>query len=302
MNDEKNIIKDPNGFLTIKDKPTLEELKRHYEKLYKEFDGNLKIRKNYQERYDEQEMRHINLLNDLCLYSLEIYNNDWQKNPGKMLEVGVGEGFFLDRAMKKGWDVYGIDFNFNGIEKFNSHLNDLVEAGDAFEILEKRKSNEERYDVCIIQNVLEHVLEPKKLLQNLSKMLNKNGIIVVKIPNDFSRIQLSLKKLGLIKEDFWVVPPEHLNYFNTENFKEFMNSINFEIIDMYSTFPIDFFLFHENSNYIKEPKYGKMVHRARVEIDLLLGESGLENYYNLCKSMANCNVGRSITVLIKPKK
>lgn len=42
MSDKSEIIEDPNGFFTVKDKPSPNKLEGHYEKLYKEFDNNSK--------------------------------------------------------------------------------------------------------------------------------------------------------------------------------------------------------------------------------------------------------------------
>ena len=100
MTDEHETIVDPAGFFTIKNKPTLEELTKYYHEHY--FSDDTLRPLNYQESYDEQEIDHINLTNDLCLYSLSKVRPKWKENPGSMLEVGVGEGFTMARAKQKG--------------------------------------------------------------------------------------------------------------------------------------------------------------------------------------------------------
>jgi len=301
LSDEKETILDPDGFITIKKKPSREEIEKHYSNLYVNYKDK-KIRKNYQEEYDAKEIQHINLLNDLCLYSITKIRNNWKENPGSFFEVGVGEGFLLERARSNGWNIQGIDFNKFGIEKFNPQLIDSVEFGDAFEMIEKYRKVGKRYDVCVIQNILEHVLEPKTLLFNLKDLLTENGIIVIKVPNDFSRVQRRAYDLGIVKEKFWIVPPEHLNYFNTENISIFLENLDFKVLDTYASFPIDFFLFHKGSNYVINEKNGKDAHKARIELDLIMAEGGIENYHRLCQSLILCNVGRSLTIIIEKKK
>ncbi len=302
MKDEKETELDPLGFITIKKKPSKEEIQKHYENFFMNYkDKN--IRKNYQEKYDSKEIQHINLQNELCLFSIYKIRENWKENPGSFFEVGVGEGFLLEKARINGCQIHGTDFSKSGIQKFNPQLIKNVEFGDAFEILEKYRNEGKKYDVCIAQNVLEHVLDPKTLMMNLGSILTDNGIILITVPNDFSRIQKRALDLGIVKEKFWVVPPEHLNYFNTENISVFLKNLGFRVIDMYSnTFPIDFFLFHEGSNYIINKKNGKGVHRARLELDLIISESGMDNYHKLCQSLASCNVGRSLTVIIEKNK
>src|SRR3990172_1918327 len=107
MVNSKDIISDPSGFKTIKNKPTPEELSKHYNNYLK---TGAKRPKNYQESYDSKELKFIRLLNDLCLHAISKARPDWKKS-GTMLDVGVGEGFMMARALSKGWRVHGIDFS-----------------------------------------------------------------------------------------------------------------------------------------------------------------------------------------------
>lgn len=289
--------KDKTGFITVKNKPSVEDLERHYNDLY--FSDEKHRPTNYQENYDNDELEHINLMNDLCLYSLEKIRPEWRKKPGSMLEVGAGEGFMLSRSMSKGWDVLGIDYNSFGIEKFNPHVLKKSKFGNAFEMLIDLGKNKTKFDVCVMQNVLEHVINPRELLTNIKKLIKNRGIIVIRIPNDYSKTQLLALKMGYIKEKFWYAPPEHLNYFNAENIGKFMKEMKLKILDMYSSFPIDFFIFHSGSNYVKQKKNGKEVHKARVHLDLLMAQNGIENYHKLCQSLSSCGVGRNITLILE---
>lgn len=295
--DEKNeLIVDVTGFRTVKKKPTSEELSSYYNNYLK----NEKNRpKNYQDSYDSRELAHIKLLNELCLYSVYKARPLWHNISRSMLDAGVGEGFMLARAKEKGWKVSGIDFSDYAIRKFNPSIIDDIQVGNAFEILNDMIKSRKKFDVCLIQNVLEHVTEPRKLMKDLSSLLSHEGILVMTIPNDFNKIQMKALEAGLIKHEFWVQIPEHLNYFNTTNIKTFVNELGLKIIDMYATFPIDIFLLHSGSNYIYDQKNGKDAHQARVEIDLLMSESGLEEYHKLCQSFVNCGIARNFTILLE---
>ena len=299
MTDKHETIVDPAGFVTIKNKPTLEELTKYYHEHYFSDDALRPL--NYQESYDNQEIEHINLTNDLCLHSLTRARKKWKEHPGTMLEVGVGEGFTMARAKQKGWKVTGVDFSNEGISKFNPELLNDVKIGNAFDILEDFVKQEKKFDVCVMRFMLEHVLDPRKILENLNSLLNDNGIIVITIPNDFSNTQMKALELGYFEKKFWIAPPEHLNYFNIDNFQTFMEEMNFQITELYSSFPIDFFIFHPGSNFISDKKNGKPAHRARIDLELLMAKEGIDNYYNLCKAFANCKVGRTITALIESK-
>jgi hypothetical protein len=40
---------------------------------------------------------------------------------------------------------------------------------------------------------------------------------------------------------------------------------------------------------------------ARVELDLLMAESGVDRLYELCRSMTNCGLGRNVTIVVQPE-
>lgn len=297
MDYDDEIIKDPIGFFSIKNMPTSEELSKFYNEQY--FQNDKSRPKEYQEQYDENEIKHKNLINDLCFFSIYKLRPNWRKKEIKLLEVGVGEGFLLSYAEQKGLNVEGIDFNDYAVKKFNPHVANKVRIGNPLDILDDFRSQSKKFDVCILRNVLEHVIDPRELLKTLKDLLSNNGILIITIPNDFSDLQLRAYELGYVKEKFWVTHPDHLHYFNTENIENFVNEMHFKMLDRYSTFPIDFFLFHPDSNYIQDENQGKPTHRARIELDLILAKKGISNYSHLSQSFASCGVGRDLTVILE---
>ena len=296
---ESETVVDSTGFLSIKNMPTNEEIERFYEEHY--FQDQKTRPKSYQLDYDERERKHIDLMNDLCFQSIYSVRPQWNQSPGTLLEIGVGEGFTLSRAEFHGWKVHGVDFGDFGLKKFNPKLLNILEKGNILKILKNYQEQNKKFDVIIIKNVLEHVVKPRELLKILGSLLSENGILVITIPNDFSKLQLRAYELGHINEKFWLVPPQHLHYFNTENIRPFIEENNFSVIDMYSSFPIDFFLFHSGSNYIVNEKNSKHAHRARIELEILMAENNLENYHQLCKLLSLCHMGRNLTILVEPK-
>lgn len=279
----------------MKNLPTSNELEKFYSDFMRD---DLTRPKNYQINYTKKEREHIKLLNELRIHAILKIRKKWNTKKISLLEIGVGEGFTIAHAASKGWSVHGIDFSSSGIKRFNPTIISKIEFGNAYDIL---KNTKRKYDLCMINNVLEHVIDPREVLKYLRRVLEKNGLIALTVPNDFSDIQKTALKLHHIKNKFWIDPPEHLHYFNTKNIQKFLNNQKFKIHDMYSSFPIDFFLYHPGSNYIENEKNGKGVHQARIELEVLLSKSGIENYHKLCQSFANCNVGRNFTVIISPK-
>lgn len=126
--------------------------------------------------------------------------------------------------------------------------------------------------------------------------MEKNGIMVVKVPNDFSILQKYLWSKQYIDRDYWVVYPDHLNYFSLESLKNIGDKLGLKIIDYYSDFPIDINLLNEQTNYIKNKNLGNCCGKARMELENLMCEISTEKTTDLLRNFAELGLGRNITI------
>ena len=97
-----------------------------------------------------------------------------KKRPKKprMLDVGCGEGFGMNAFVQNGWFVHGIDFSEAGIESKNPQMRPFLSVGDITELLHKQIKSGFKYDCVLLVNVLEHVLEPVKLMNDIKRILS----------------------------------------------------------------------------------------------------------------------------------
>lgn len=276
--------------------PSKEELKRYYERqYYQSADGS---KTTYDVVYTQDELDHKILESKMATQAIKKHFEPKISNLS-LVEFGCGEGFFLNEASLCGWQVRGSDFSKFAIEKWHPQLLDRFESGDLYEHLLNYKNSNEKFNVCVLRNVLEHVIDPALLLADLKKILKPGSILLITVPNDYSDLQNLAIKLGHITQEFWFAPPDHLYYFNTKNIVPFMEAQDFEVIDMYSSFPVDFFLFHPGSNYVKDKSNGKAAHFARIHLDLLMSKAGIPEIYDLYRALAKCGIGRDLTVLLR---
>jgi 2-polyprenyl-3-methyl-5-hydroxy-6-metoxy-1,4-benzoquinol methylase len=290
---KKSILK--HGVVCVDPIPDACELEAFYAHQYYQ-QANSKT-STYDASYTQAELQHKILEADIAIESIKQAHS--KSNSKRVLELGCGEGFFLKQADRAGWSVKGIDFSNYGVKKWAPELLDKCEFGDAYKFLDILIEKKERFDICALRNVLEHVRDPNLLLTRLKDILNEDGILLVTIPNDYSGIQELALELGHIDTEFWFGPLDHLYYFNTQNIKPFVEELGFQVVDMFTSFPVDFFLFHEGSNYVKDKTNGKAAHFARINIDLLMAKSGIKAILDLYRAMAKCSVGRCVTVLMK---
>lgn len=281
----KDVQKNKYGYYELKKKPTKNELKRYYsEKYYQE------NKSNYKKEYSEDELR--NIQNKLLRRYDLIKSNHFSSY--SFLDIGCGEGWSLNFFHERGWTVTGIDYSHKGIQTHNPHLLDIVQTGDILEVVKELIEKEATYDLVLLDNVLEHVLDPKAVLEMVSNILDKNGILMIEVPNDFSLTQQHLASQKLIHESYWIAKPDHISYFNREGLNQLCMESGFKDIDVLSDFPIDFNLFNEQTNYIEHKDVGRVVHRSRLKLENFLHDISSEDLNNLYKIFAKMGVGRNI--------
>lgn len=289
---ESQLKKHPLGYWEILNKPTATELQEYYaKKYYQEGNGS------YELEYSEAELSYFNAKLEQRWGVLQKYfaAGNQQK---RFLDVGCGEGYALAFFRKLGWKVRGLDFSSAGVQSKNHSCLDALVTGDIFQLLYKEMDGNAKYDVIWLQNVLEHVLDPLNLLESLQKLVAPGGFLVVTVPNDFSVTQQAALSKKHIDATFWVAPPDHLTYFDQSSLKNIANATNWQCKVMLGDFPIDWFLFHPESNYIRNKLAGKFAHNARVEIENMIHENPLEDVISFWSSAARLGLGRDITAFL----
>ncbi len=115
-------------------------------------------------------------------YILDQINNRNIKNL-KILDVGCGGGIICEPLARLGAKVTGIDFAPNNIiaAKIHSKKNKL-KINYINKDIEKSKLDE-KFDIILMFEVLEHLDNWKKTIKNIKKNLNKNGLIIISTIN-----------------------------------------------------------------------------------------------------------------------
>ncbi|HSU72809.1 MAG TPA: methyltransferase domain-containing protein [Candidatus Binatia bacterium] len=108
--------------------------------------------------------------------------------PGmKMLEIGCNKGKFLGKLIAKGLldahDAYGIDVNEAGIAFAKKHAKGHYDVMDAT----KLAFSDGMFDRAMMIHVLEHIPNYKATLQELNRVLAKDGLLIITVPLDIFR-------------------------------------------------------------------------------------------------------------------
>lgn len=217
-----------------------------------------------------------------------------------LLDVGCGEGFELAHFQRQGWQVKGLDFSSDGMATHNPQCLDVLQTGNIYQLLAQEIADGKRYDVVWMQNVLEHVIEPEKLLRDLTSLVSPGGVAVISVPNDFSALQQYALEHKVISRPFWVALPDHLSYFDAHSLKAVTEANGWKCATIMADFPIDWFLLNSASNYVENSNVGKSAHWARVKLENLINQQEMDAVLDFWVALANVGMGRNITAIIQP--
>jgi 2-polyprenyl-3-methyl-5-hydroxy-6-metoxy-1,4-benzoquinol methylase len=136
---------------------------------------------------------------------------------GKLLDIGAGTGDFLVEAKKAGWDITGTEPS----EKAKSiAVNKGVTFVDSIQSVQDNS-----FDVITMWHVLEHVPDVKQQIVELKRLLKRDGVIIVAVPNFKS---YDAEYYGA----YWAAydVPRHLWHFSKTAIKKLFAGENMELI------------------------------------------------------------------------
>jgi SAM-dependent methyltransferase len=94
--------------------------------------------------------------------------------PGRVLDVGCASGFILKGFADWGWQAKGIDPNQKMVDFGKTELGLDLEKG----YLESY-AGPEKYDLITLIQVIGHFVELDKAIMNLSRLLQKDGLVLI---------------------------------------------------------------------------------------------------------------------------
>jgi len=291
--DDHRLRRHPLGFLEVVQRPSPSELSKYYADHYYQ-----ESHSSYQAKYSPEELTCIRLrIEQRAFHAIALHPGMRNRS---LLDVGCGEGFVLAHFDNLGWEVEGIDFSLAGVSTMNPSLIGRVDQGDIFSILQSRIARGATYDLVWLGNVLEHVLDPIGLLRSLRQLVNVDGALVVTVPNDGSEYQEGLLRDGLINRRFWIAIPDHMSYFTADSLRDTAAATGWSMTDILASFPIDLYLAHPGSNYVKDRDLGPAAHRARLRFGTLVNAHGPEAANRLYSAFAKVGLGRDLTAFLQP--
>lgn len=292
----KNIITDPKfGYKRIDPIPSVQEVEKYYkEDFYSEVnpsfnDSSIEIQLADKYFFNSRWER-IKQVSELQLKNL------FNKN---LYDIGFGYAQALSYFQKLGMHCSGIEPSDEGVQYAKSIGLDNVKLAGIED--DSSYKTQEKQDLVLLINVLEHLRTPFDTLVNVRKhLIAENGVLVIDVPNEFNDFQ-SVGNREYELNEWWITPPKHINYFTRQSLTHLLDLAGFEVFYYEASFPIEMFLLF-GDQYVGNSTLGSECHKKRVNFEYLMRKHGFESKLNqFYKLLADIDLGRQITVYAKPK-
>tara|TARA_B100000131_G_C18107579_1_gene608478 strand:- start:1753 stop:2430 length:678 start_codon:yes stop_codon:yes gene_type:complete len=124
----------------------------------------------------EEDVHALESIEKLHNYNSYIFEKIYNKGISKeILDFGCGYGTFIDYLKKKfNLEIIGYEINPEAIEKLNTKRINTISS------LEKNKEN---FDYIVSLNVLEHIKNDEKTIEDLNFLLKDSGILILYLPH-----------------------------------------------------------------------------------------------------------------------
>jgi 2-polyprenyl-3-methyl-5-hydroxy-6-metoxy-1,4-benzoquinol methylase len=146
----------------------------------------------------------------------------FQRERGRLLDVGCSIGTLMSVARKMGWEAEGLEPNPKAANHARQQGFQVHEGFLAVELVQELPGH---YQCVVMSDVIEHLTDPLEALRLARKLLAPGGFLLVSTPN---------------LESFWckkfqLKPVEHLFLFNAYNLRLLLEREGLEIYRLEKT-------------------------------------------------------------------
>ena len=140
-----------------------------------------------------------------------------------ILDAGCGDGLQLDKYIKS-YTAFGVDISLTRLKRAKDRVSrNVVFSGDLFKLPIK----DNKFDVVILGEVIEHLEEPRVVLREIHRILKSTGYILLDTPSQSNIIDMILNLLGIEPKWGYKVDKTHLWFFKMNQVKDLLHNTGY---------------------------------------------------------------------------
>src|SRR3989337_2089063 len=105
--------------------------------------------------------------------------NEFSGTDHRLLDVGCNEGNFCEPFLRRKWECYGLDVRGDLVDKAKKKGIKAV----SYDVREKIPAKDNFFDAVFIGELLDMVEDTDFVLNEIKRVLKRNGIAVITVPN-----------------------------------------------------------------------------------------------------------------------
>lgn len=158
-----------------------------------------------------------------------------------VLDYGCGNGIFGITFKQRNNSLYGVDASSYALSDALKRGYDKTEQITDF-CVDSLPFEDESFDFILCKDVLEHLLDPAQVLKECQRLLKKDGLLLVHVPNHFPIVDRFrfLFSSNLDTQNYfpdakeWDFP--HIRFYTYRGLNDFLESYGFKIIQSFSDY------------------------------------------------------------------
>jgi len=155
----------------------------------------------------------------------------------KILEIGCATGYMSEYLTKKmGCQVTGVEVDIQQAEvareKCHELIIDKIDSIDTQKRLDQLVSEQGKFDVVFMSQVIEHLAYPEEVLSDIHRWIGPEGVLVISTCNIAHwrcRMRLLIGKWDY--EEYGVFDRTHLRFFTTRSLKKMLEDRGFKVLE-----------------------------------------------------------------------
>ena len=205
------------GLVFVNPRLAASEIRKHYDRKYYKSDNP-----SDKTRYIDYNFRYLKSHEKKRFQDIFKYLEKFLPQKGRLLDLGAATGFLVQEANKRGWQAEGVEISKWAADYGKKNLKVKIFPGDLFEA----RFNKETFEAITMLDILEHLEDPSKVLEEAHRILKKGGVIYIETINFDNFITRYL-----IKNNYkHMVPAYHLIYFGRRQLGQFLKKAKLQVL------------------------------------------------------------------------